>query len=45
MTLVLTVDQQGCADFSSVQMAVDAVPEFSLSRTLIIVDAGIYRWF
>ncbi|XP_042448884.1 probable pectinesterase 15 [Zingiber officinale] len=45
VTLVLTVDQQGCADFSSVQMAVDAVPEFSLSRTLIIVDAGIYRWF
>ncbi|XP_074591148.1 putative pectinesterase 14 [Curcuma longa] len=42
VTLVLTVDQQGCANFSSVQAAVDAVPEFSLSRTLIIVGAGIY---
>lgn len=45
VTLVLTVDQRGCADFSSVQTAVDAVPVFSLSRTLIIVDAGIYWWF
>lgn len=45
VTLVLTVDQRGCANFSSVQAAVDAVPEFSLSRTLIIVGAGIYWWF
>ncbi|KAI3441458.1 Pectinesterase [Psidium guajava] len=41
--LVLTVDLKGCADFSSVQRAVDAVPDFSPSRTLIILDSGTYR--
>lgn len=42
--LVLAVDQQGCANFSSVQKAVDAVPDNSLSRTLILVNSGIYRY-
>ncbi|KAJ3689352.1 hypothetical protein LUZ61_018516 [Rhynchospora tenuis] len=41
--LVLTVDLQGCANFSSVQNAVDAVPDNSLSRTLILVNSGVYR--
>ncbi|KAF3335746.1 putative pectinesterase 14 [Carex littledalei] len=41
--LVLAVDLQGCANFSSVQKAVDAVPDNSLSRTLILVNSGIYR--
>ncbi|KAI6675718.1 hypothetical protein NL676_003624 [Syzygium grande] len=41
--LVLTVDLKGCANFSSVQRAVDAVPDFSPSRTLIILDSGTYR--
>ena len=43
VTLVLTVGLRGCANFSSVQKAVDAVPEFSTSRTLIIIDSGTYR--
>lgn len=43
-SLVLAVDQQGCANFSSVQKAVDAVPDNSLSRTLILVNSGIYRY-
>ncbi|KAK3406262.1 hypothetical protein EUGRSUZ_K02430 [Eucalyptus grandis] len=41
--LVLTVDLKGCANFSSVQRAVDAVPDFSPSRTLILLDSGTYR--
>ncbi|XP_020212738.1 putative pectinesterase 14 [Cajanus cajan] len=40
---VLTVDLQGCANFSSVQKAVDAVPESSSDTTLIIIDNGTYR--
>ncbi|CAD5193068.1 unnamed protein product [Musa acuminata subsp. malaccensis] len=42
-TLILTVDQKGCANFSSVQRAIDAVPDYSPSRTLIILDSGVYR--
>lgn len=41
--LVLTVDLKGCANFSSVQKAVDAVPESSSDTTLIIIDSGTYR--
>lgn len=41
--LVLTVDLKGCAKFNSVQMAVDAVPDSSTTRTLIIIDSGTYR--
>ncbi|XP_059428231.1 probable pectinesterase 15 [Corylus avellana] len=43
VALILTVDLKGCANFSSVQKAVDAVPENSPSRTLIIIDSGTYR--
>ncbi|KAL6593061.1 hypothetical protein ACP70R_049147 [Stipagrostis hirtigluma subsp. patula] len=43
-TVVLTVDRRGCANFSSVQKAVDAAPDYAAasSRTLIAVDAGVY---
>ncbi|KAH7512048.1 hypothetical protein FEM48_Zijuj12G0049100 [Ziziphus jujuba var. spinosa] len=43
VALVLTVDLNGCAQFSSVQKAVDAVPAWSTSKTLIIIDSGTYR--
>ena len=43
---VFTVDLKGsCANFSSVQKAVDAVPESSSETTLIIIDSGTYRSF
>lgn len=41
--LVLTVDQKGCGNFSSLQQAVDAVPDSSSSPTIIILDSGSYR--
>ncbi|CAD6219988.1 unnamed protein product [Miscanthus lutarioriparius] len=41
-TLVLTVDHKGCANFTSLQKAVDAVPDYAAARTLIAVDAGVY---
>ncbi|KAK4345753.1 hypothetical protein RND71_035929 [Anisodus tanguticus] len=40
---VLTVDLNGCANFSSIQKAVDAVPDDSPTRTLILVDSGTYK--
>ncbi|CAK9157697.1 unnamed protein product [Ilex paraguariensis] len=43
VSLVLTVDLKGCANFSSVQKAIDAVPDLSPTRTLIIIDSGTYR--
>ncbi|KAK9195317.1 hypothetical protein WN943_003437 [Citrus x changshan-huyou] len=43
VSLILTVDLHGCANFSSVQKAVDAVPSFSPSKTLIIIDSATYR--
>lgn len=43
VALVLTVDLKGCANFCSVQKAVDAVPENSPTRTIIIIDSGTYR--
>lgn len=43
VSLVLTVNLNGCGNFTSVQKAVDAVPDNSPTRTLIIVDSGVYR--
>ncbi|GMY25001.1 probable pectinesterase 15 [Fagus crenata] len=43
VALVLTVDLKGCANFSSVQEAINAAPEYSPSRTLIVVDSGTYK--
>lgn len=40
---VMTVDLNGCANFTSVQKAIDAVPDFSPVTTLIIIDSGTYR--
>nr|XP_043611028.1 probable pectinesterase 15 isoform X2 [Erigeron canadensis] len=40
---VLTVDQNGCGNFTSLQQAVDAVPDSSPRATLIILDLGTYR--
>lgn len=43
--LVLTVDMKGrCANFSNIQEAVDAVPDSSNTRTLILIDSGTYRF-
>ncbi|XP_010683975.2 probable pectinesterase 15 isoform X1 [Beta vulgaris subsp. vulgaris] len=39
----LTVDLHGCGNFTSVQKAVDAVPDLSSSSTLIIINSGLYR--
>ncbi|KAL0316180.1 UNVERIFIED_CONTAM: putative pectinesterase 15 [Sesamum radiatum] len=43
ISVVYTVDTKGCANFSSVQKAIDALPDFSHSWTLIILDSGTYR--
>ncbi|KAJ1418903.1 Zinc finger, PHD-type [Sesbania bispinosa] len=43
VALVFTVDLKGCGNFSSVQKAVDAVPESTSDTTLIIIDSGTYR--
>ncbi|KAG7573859.1 Pectinesterase catalytic [Arabidopsis suecica] len=42
-SLVLTVDLHGCGNFTNVQSAIDAVPDLSPSKTLIIVNSGSYR--
>ncbi|KAL6838464.1 hypothetical protein ACP4OV_031709 [Aristida adscensionis] len=41
-SVVLTVDRRGCANFTTLQSAVDAAPDHAASRTLIAVDAGVY---
>ena len=43
VSLVLTVDLKGCANFSSVQEAIDVVPDSSPSKTLIVIYSGTYR--
>ncbi|XP_059669782.1 probable pectinesterase 15 [Cornus florida] len=43
VSLVLTVDLKGCGNFTSLQKAVDYVPDSSLTRTLIRIDSGTYR--
>lgn len=43
-SLILTVGLKGCINFSSVQKAVDAAPDLSTNRTLIIIDSGTYRY-
>ncbi|KAG8374193.1 hypothetical protein BUALT_Bualt11G0105600 [Buddleja alternifolia] len=44
ISFVIRVDSKGyCANFSSLQKAVDAVPDFSRSWTLIRLDSGTYR--
>ncbi|OMO84032.1 Pectinesterase, catalytic [Corchorus olitorius] len=36
-------DWKGCANFSSVQQAIDNVPDSSPSKTLIVIHSGTYR--
>ncbi|XP_042489969.1 probable pectinesterase 15 [Macadamia integrifolia] len=43
VSLLLTVDLKGCANFTSLQKAIDAVPNNSPTRTLIFIDSGVYR--
>ncbi|XP_059290499.1 probable pectinesterase 15 isoform X1 [Lycium ferocissimum] len=40
---VVSVDLNGCGNFSNIQKAVDAAPDFSSTRTLIIIDSGTYK--
>lgn len=41
-TSYICVDQNGCCNFTTVQAAVDAVPDLSLKRTIIWINTGIY---
>lgn len=41
-TSVFCVDRNGCCNFTTVQAAVDAVPNLSFKRNLIWINAGIY---
>lgn len=38
----LCVDRNGCCNFTTVQAAVNAVPDFSLKRNIIWINSGIY---
>ncbi|KAF6171491.1 hypothetical protein GIB67_018015, partial [Kingdonia uniflora] len=42
VSLVLTVDLKGCANYSSAQKAVDNVSDYSPTTTLILFDYGLY---
>ncbi|KAJ4977736.1 hypothetical protein NE237_008516 [Protea cynaroides] len=42
VSLLLTVDLKGCANFTSIHKAIDAVPDNSLTRILIFIDSGVY---
>ncbi|KAK8507745.1 hypothetical protein V6N13_140491 [Hibiscus sabdariffa] len=41
-TLTLCVDRNGCCNFTTVQAAVDAVPNLSIKRSVIWINSGIY---
>ncbi|XP_057717767.1 probable pectinesterase 8 [Arachis stenosperma] len=41
-TSYLCVDQKGCCNFTTVQAAVNAVPDLSQKRTIIWINKGIY---
>ncbi|XP_015874742.3 probable pectinesterase 15 [Ziziphus jujuba] len=43
VAVVLRVDLEGCGQFRSVQKAIEAVPLWSSTKTLIIIDVGTYR--
>lgn len=44
VSVVVSVDLNGCTNYSSVQKAIDAMPDFSRSWMLITVDSGTYRY-
>lgn len=41
-TSYLCVDRKGCCNFTTVQQAVNAVPDFSLKRNIIWINSGFY---
>ena len=41
-TSVFCVDQNSCCNFTTIQAAVDAVPNLSIKRNIIWINAGIY---
>ncbi|XP_065854753.1 probable pectinesterase 8 [Euphorbia lathyris] len=41
-TSTLCVDRNGCCNFTTVQSAVDSVANFSMKRTVIWINSGIY---
>ena len=41
-TSYICVDSNGCCNFTTVQAAVDAVPNLSIKRTIIWINSGIY---
>lgn len=41
-TSYLCVDRKGCCNFTTVQAAVNAVPDLSVKRTIIWINSGIY---
>lgn len=41
-TSYLCVDRKGCCNFTTVQEAVNAVPDFSVKRNIIWINSGIY---
>ena len=41
-TSYLCVDRRGCCNFTTVQAAVNAVPDFSVKRTIIWINIGMY---
>ncbi|KAB8601132.1 hypothetical protein FH972_025835 [Carpinus fangiana] len=41
-TSYICVDSNGCCNFTTVQAAVDAVPNLSMERTIIWINSGIY---
>ena len=42
MTTYLCVDRRGCCNFTTVQAAVNAVPDFSDKRNIIWINSGLY---
>ncbi|XP_023894536.1 probable pectinesterase 8 [Quercus suber] len=41
-TSYICVDRNGCCNFTTVQAAVNAIPDFSQNRTIIWINNGIY---
>ncbi|QCD97495.1 probable pectinesterase 8 [Vigna unguiculata] len=41
-TSYLCVDRKGCCNFTTVQAAVNAVPDFSVKRTILWINSGMY---
>ncbi|KAI5425731.1 hypothetical protein KIW84_031521 [Lathyrus oleraceus] len=44
VTHVFTVDKMNCGNYSTIQEAINNVPDFSVEHTLVIVGSGIYSY-